>query len=209
MNNPKTHAPHHTYEAILARIHGHARFITWFKRGLFVISIGLFLALIIWPLLNPVHEGLELKFSSLKQGKEGVTQMIKPMITGLDNQNHPYTIQAKRAIQIDKNTVKLEEIEGNFERGQEEWINVIAPYGYVMIDQNLAELEGGVMILTNDGYELRTRKVSIKFDENRIFSKTSLEGQGPLGILYANGFGINGTKKRLRFKGPVKLVIYP
>ena len=45
------------------------------------------------------------------------------------------------------------------------------------------ELDGGVNIFSDEGYEFRTERAEIDIDANTAWGDQPIEGQGPLGIL--------------------------
>ena len=71
------------------------------------------------------------------------------------------------------------------------------------------ELDGGVNIFSDEGYEFRTERAEIDIDANTAWGDQPIEGHGPLGILNADTFRLDNATGLLLFEGSVRMIVYP
>ena len=128
---------------------------------------------------------------------------------GVDKKNQPFSLQADYAVPETVDKVKLKTINADksFESGA--WIAVVSDEGFYYESKKAADLEGGVTMFTDSGYEMTSQSAHIAMEEGEIYSEERTYIQGPLGTLEAAGFIMKGKGDSIHFYGGVYIVSYP
>ncbi len=93
-------------------------------------------------------------------------------------------------------------------------LDITARTGRVDQDAGVARLEGGVEILSSNGYRLRTKAVTANLEKTGIRTDNRVTGEGPLGRFEAGRMILTGDETGrmshvLVFKNGVKLIYDP
>jgi lipopolysaccharide export system protein LptC len=202
------------YQEDRARVMKSARVYSRFVRTLkFVLPISAFalvLATLLFALLYDADDSLTFSFTSVEQVDNDL-RMVNPRFSGLDNENRPFLVTAGSATQDATNprTVTLEALEADLALSADTWVNLSAAVGRLDTEEETLVLEGDISLFTDAGYEFHTDRATVMLGERRVISDTEVVGQGPLGILRADGFEAENAGQTLRFTGNVSMRIYP
>ena len=110
--------------------------------------------------------------------------MIKPRLTGTDGKGNPFVITADAAIQDAKNPkrARLQNVEADLSLDKKAGSTPTPPSGVVDMRAGSLELDGGIDVFSDSGYELHTsprRRRSQQTDRAR--RSATVTGQGPAG----------------------------
>lgn len=202
-----------------ARAHVHdteryTRFVVQAKRGLLVAS-GLLLALVLAYALQPRQQNgkhIAMIFQRLGIVNNDLA-MIKPRLSGADDEGDPYVVTADVAIQdhLNARRASLKNIEGDVTLKGGKWINATAPTGFLDAthpsDQTLS-LTGPVAVYSDDGYEIHTVAADVAMGSGLITGNRTVMGQGPLGTFRADRFKVDRENKLVYLYGNVRMTIY-
>ncbi len=177
-----------------------------FLLGLFVvILVGL---IFLYPVFKK-NSDVRIAFTGTeKVATPPPTQMVNASFHGFDNNNQPYNVTAKTALQIDENHIVLDQINSDITLNNGVWLAVQAKTGKLKIKQQLLELNGNVEMFNDDGYELRTDYINIDISKKIAVTNEPVNGQGPLGILRSQGATFDGNKSTTTFDGRVFVTLY-
>lgn len=185
-------------------------YVRFSKFTLLGVAFLLLLSIVITPLWRAEGEGMRLVFTTMEKMDPKEPEMLNPKFQGVDENNQPFTITADRATQIDSNTVRLLRINADLAAEQgTRWLNVIANEALYHLDRKTITLTGNVQLFEDQGYELHTQEVLVDINAKTATSTTTFSGQGPAGMINAQGFYIANAGAVMQFSGPVTVTLYP
>src|SRR5262249_17499807 len=158
------------------------RFVASAKLLLGTLVIVLTCAILFYPILKK-NSGLQLKLTAIsKADKPPPTQMVNANFHGFDDNNQPYNVTARTALQTDEDNVVLDKVNGDIALNSGTWLTVSANKGNLKIQERLLDLQGSVEMFNDEGYELRTDVINIDIGRKIAVTNHPVNGQGPLGI---------------------------
>lgn len=137
--------------------------------------------------------------------------MKNPRFHGLDSRDHPYSVFAETARQVNPQEVQLEGINADITTDDSSWASMVGEFGVYYIEREYLQLIGDAGIFVTDSklqsYDIKTLDVSVDVGAGVISSSSEVRAKGEIGDLYARGFEASAQNQKISFKGPVKLVI--
>jgi lipopolysaccharide export system protein LptC len=135
--------------------------------------------------------------------------MVKPRLSGQDNDGNPFVITADAAVQDAKNPkrAQLKKVEADLSMGAKGWLNVNAASGMVDMNAGMLQLSGGINVFSDDGYELHTASAFVDIKQGLMHGTEEVTGQGPGGTLRADQFQLDRNNKLLILTGHVQMTI--
>ena len=132
--------------------------------------------------------------------------MIKPRLTGADGNGNPFVITAEAAIQDAKNPkrARLKKLEADLQLDNHGWVNASAAGGFVDMAAGSLELNGGISLFSDAGYELHSQSASLDLNKWVVHGHQEVTGQGPLGTLRADQFHFDRASNHLVLEGHVQ-----
>ena len=132
--------------------------------------------------------------------------MMKPRLTGTDAKGNPFVITADRAVQDAHNPKKatLTNLEADLALDKKSWLNARAKGGMVYMAAGKLELNGGIDVFTDTGYELHTASASMDLKQSIIHGHNPVTGQGPDGTMRADEFHADRATDLLVLSGHVR-----
>ncbi len=191
---------------------GHySRFVGLMKWLLPLSAVALALLVVVWPYLGEQDRGLPLSFAAIKSSISDKLFMTNARFLGTDDRNQPYTVTADKVIQqtSDQDLVQFVNPKADIQLDDGSWVALTAKRGVLRQSAELLSLDGGVNIFSDAGFEFRTDRARVDLRTKIASGDAPVEGQGPLGVLNATGFTLDRGGRTIRFKGRVKLVVYP
>jgi lipopolysaccharide export system protein LptC len=191
--------------------HAHTLFVRRLKKGLLAAAGVMFLALVIWPLAEKLKSGGDSRISwaYIEQRESGETAMINPHFQGLDKRNRPYNITADKAIQVDDVTVELQKMHADMITDNNGWYSLTAKEGRLALERKTMDVLGDVTILSHDGIDLRTEALHVNVGLGTVSGIEPVVIKHPSGTLNAHGISMEKEARKIRFDGPVSLIVYP
>ncbi len=186
----------------------HKTLIDKLKLLIFTIITILVLSIIIWPLTDYGKKGLTLKFERRGNiGDEPV--MIKPRLHGVNDDNQQYNVSAEKAVQLDKKTVELYEVDADIYLKNGQWLNITANKGLYDAQIREVDLNGNVNIFLDNGYEVSTEASKVYLKKGRVEGNKPVTVNSPMGVIKANKFVVYNQMDSVKFIGNVHLKAYP
>jgi len=192
----------------MALMGNYTRFVAVSKRSLWLL-VTVMVGLVVWIASDNTGEnGARIVFSNIP--KSGILQnfMSRPHYQGIDVRGRPYTVMADRAVQVDKDSVSLENIRADMVLSNGVWIALNAGFGVLNLQTKMLELSKGIDVFYDGGYEFRTEHAHIDIQQGSAYGDVPIEGQGGLGTLEASGFNVGDRGVSIEFTGNVKMTIY-
>jgi len=175
-----------------------------------VMALVLIAVLVGWPGRDGGEGNLTLSFVNLGGSDESL-RMISPRYVGTDSHGQPFVITADAAAQNenDQDVITLDAVEADVTLEDGRWLVLQSPTGVYNRREETLHLSEWVNIYSDDGHQFNARDVQLDLAEGLASSGKPVHGQGPMGLLDAQGFKILDGGKRTRFEGGVKLSIDP
>jgi lipopolysaccharide export system protein LptC len=191
----------------LATIRRYSLFVTVMKGALPVAALALGVAVLVYTLQPRDANRMALTFE--RMGKiENDLAMVKPRLTGVDDDGFPFVVTAQSAVQDERGSdrVRLEDVTAEITL-KEGKLHVEAARGLVDTRQHLLDVSGGIRLTSEDGYDARTPAAKADLRAGTVRGENGIQATGAFGRITADRFSMNRTTRQLRFTGNVRMVL--
>lgn len=188
----------------------YTRFVTVMRRILPMLALAILGVVLAYALYPRDKDRVSLSYEQVR-GVDGGLTMKRPRLSGTDVSGNPYLITADTATQEKKDAqrVSLVRVDAKLQFDGSRWANAKAGKGFVDIDAETLHLSDGIVLVTDDGYSLRTGRAWADLERNVVFGDMRVWGSGPLGAIEADTFLIDRGKRHVTLKGHVHTTLYP
>lgn len=185
----------------------YTQFVGVMKRALPVAAFAVISAVLAYFFVARQPARVNLGYEKLGHVENDLS-MVKPRLTGQDGKGNPFVITAETAVQDAKNPkrVRLTKVEADMTQGAG-WINADAASGTADMNAGLLQLDGGINVFSDQGYELHTKSAFVDLKKSVIHGHDPVTGQGPLGDIRADEFHFDRDAKLLTLNGNVRMTI--
>jgi lipopolysaccharide export system protein LptC len=157
----------------------YSKFVSLMKR---LLSLGAFLiiaAVLAFFFVQRQPRQLTMSYEMLGRVENDLA-MVKPRLTGADAKGNPFVITADMAVQDAKNAKKasLKNLEADLALDRTSWINARARAGMVDMAAGRLELNGGIDLFTDTGYELHSASASMNLKQSVVHGHQEVTGRG-------------------------------
>lgn len=180
--------------------------VTWSKRILPVLALGLLGTVAIWPELERQTDAARLAIRRLG-AVEGHGRVLDARYQSVDEKGRPYTITAAVAVQAGPRRVNLTMPKGDVTMQNGAWLLVHSRQGVYLQHAGQLDLSGDVTLYRDDGTILRAPTASIDLKRGAATSADTVSAEGPFGTLDAKGFALVDKAGMIQFTGPARLVL--
>ncbi len=187
-----------------------SRFVGAMRVALPLLALAVVVLVAIWPQFGRRQEGFRLLFSQLNVAQEALT-MSNARYRGTDSRNQPFSITAETATQDPRNAklIALDKLTADMTLEDGSWLSMSADSGLYEQDAQRLTLQGNVNIFSDRGYEFHALTAEIDLAAGSVASDERVWGQGPLGLLRANGLRVFDKGARIRFIEGVHTTLFP
>jgi lipopolysaccharide export system protein LptC len=135
--------------------------------------------------------------------------MLKPRLTGVDNDGLPFVVTAARAIQEARGSdrVRMEEVAADISLKDGTALHVTAVKGVVDTKTHVLEVSGGMRLTSKTGYDARTQSAVADLRVGTVHGEHGIEADGSFGHITADRFALNRGTRQLSFSGNVHMVL--
>lgn len=184
----------------------YSQFVALMKRALPISAAAVLAAVLVYSFIPRQPDQVKLTFES-RGVFENDLSMIKPRLTGTDDDGNPFVVTAEIAIQDPKNVHRgrMKGIEADMTLDNGRWMNAIATEGTFNMDAGTLNLRKSIAVYTDDGYELHTASVDIEMKTGRFHGPVTVTGHGPFGTMRADRFEVDHKKQLLHLFGNVHM----
>ena len=189
----------------------YTRFVGLMRLLLPISAIVLATTVVVWPYFNVTDTGTVVDIATLNLPSEDRPTMANARFLGTDNKGQPFTVTAATAWQEQgyDELIYMEDLQGDMMLDSGMWATIYADRGiYDQVGQLLV-VESNVNVFTDEGYELHSDYALIDLDQGIAEGHMPMNGQGPAGLIDAQGFRITDNGDKLFFEGRVYLTLYP
>ncbi len=184
-------------------------FVKVMKGALPMAALALGVVVLIY-VLQPRETGrMALTFERMGR-VEGDLAMVKPRLSGTDDDGLPYLVTAASAAQEERgsNRVRLETVVADISLKDGTALHVTATKGIVDTKLHLLDVSGGIRVTSQDGYDARTESAKADLKAGTLHGESHIVAQGKLGRITAERFALDRETRQLRFSGNVQMLIY-
>ena len=207
---PVLHTPRHDWSA-RARTTAlealrYTQFVGFMKRALPVAAFAVISAVVAYFIFARQPAKVTMGYEKLSHVQDDLA-MVKPHLTGQDARGNPFVITADTAVQDPKNPkrVSLIKVEADLATDKDGWINANAARGMADMAADNLELNGGINVFSDQGYELHTASASVDLKRGIVHGHEEVTGHGPMGDLRADQFHFDRDAKILTLDGHVHM----
>jgi lipopolysaccharide export system protein LptC len=183
-------------------------FVKFMKGALPMAALALGIAVLVYA-LQPRDTGrLAMTFERLGRVDNDLA-MIKPRLSGVDDEGMPFVLTASRAIQETRGSdrIRLEDVAAEVSLKDGTPLHVTAAKGVVDTKTHVLEVSGGMRLLSADGYDVRTATAVADLKAGTVHGERGIDARGSFGHITAQRFALNRESRQLRFSGNVQMVI--
>ncbi len=174
--------------------------IRFWRRALPVVIALVVAVLVAWI----AGRSLLIKATAPKPPQATGLKMVNPRFYGRDNGNHAFVLGAAEAAR-DSSTgksVSLQAPDLTMDAGSPQPTTVKAAQGVYREDERQLALKGQVQ-LKSGGYVFTTPNATVDTSKGAVYGKAGVTGQGPLGKVTAESYGVYDRGHRVIMKGDV------
>lgn len=188
---------------------GYSRFVKSTKILLPLFALGLVGLIIAWPHLNG-DDTLKIGFASVNLSDDADPGMDNARYMGMDEKHQPYTVTADLARIVGKggDIIDLELPKADLTLKDGTWLVLTAKAGRYMRKPATLDLNGGVNLFHDTGYEITTGQLIVDLKAGSAEGNTPLSGHGPFGEIKAQGLKLIDKGRVIHFTGPAQIILY-
>ncbi len=174
--------------------------IRFFRRALPVVIVLIAGVLVAWI----AGRSLFIKATAPKPPQATGLRMLNPKFYGRDSANHAFVLGATEAARDNSTgkSVALAAPNLTLDAGGARPTTVQANKGVYLEDQRQLALSGQVEVKSG-GYMFTTPNATVDTSKGAVYGKSGVQGQGPMGRVTANSYGVYDRGKRVIMKGDV------
>ena len=174
--------------------------IRFWRRALPVVIALIAVVLVAWI----GGRSLFIKATQPKPPQAAGLRMLNPRFYGRDNANHAFVLGAAEAARDSRTgrAVTLAAPNLTLDAGGPQSTQVQAEQGVYHEDQRQLTLSGKVQVQSG-GYSFNTHNATVDTAKGAVYGASGVEGQGPLGRVTANSYGVYDRGRRVIMKGDV------
>ena len=188
---------------------GYTRRVTFIRRAAPLVAVIIVAAVVFWP-QEDAPDPFTLS-SVEKEIEPEVLRMVNPSYSGMTGQGDAFQVRADVARQArsDPAQIELDAIEANLSSQSLGDVVIRAAGGHFHTVNETLALQGRTVFSSSAGYTLSAGALFVNFGEGNARSHAPVVADMPQGHLTASGFELLDGGDRLRFMGPVRLVVLP
>ena len=181
----------------------YSRRVALLKRVLPMIGGALLLLVAAWPRLSPLLDSVRLGFAAIDLREARELKMLDPRYAGIDRLNRPYVVTAAvgRQVPNHNNLMSLEQPRAVMTVHGGAKVVLTAATGIYQSQTQLLDLFGGVTLTHQNGTRFVTRRAHADFSDNTAAGHDPIEGHGPAGDIWGQGFRILDKGDTIIFTG--------
>lgn len=187
-----------------------SRFVRVMKVALPLAAVAMVMMVIAWPQMRQQDPGFRISYTSVDAGRVDPSMAIA-RFHGTDRDKRPFRVTADTATQDpnERGKVLLDHLTADLTTKDGTWLSLSALSGIYWESRRRLSLSGDLAMFTERGYEFHGHSAEIDFTAGTLSSDQKVWGQGPFGLLNANGLRILESGDRILFLNGVQTTFYP
>lgn len=190
--------------------HFYDHLVAWMRLGFALVALGLTVLVVLWPNIQDEEVSFTLSYEDTTTTSDQI-RMVNLRYVGTDLGDKRFEIVADRGIQSSPEapSIRLEGIRASVDMSEDRRAEVQSGGGTFFVEQNLLEMDGGVVMTTTDGYRFTAGTARLNLDNRHASSEEQISGSGPLGSFKADSFQIRVDERLVIFEGHIQMRLYP
>jgi lipopolysaccharide export system protein LptC len=187
----------------------YSRYVAILKRVLPAIGVALLLLVAAWPRLAPLLDSVRFGFPAIDLREARELKMLNPRYAGIDRYNRPYIVTAAigRQVPNHSNLMSLEQPRARLTAHSGAKVVLTAATGIYQSQAQLLDLFGKVTLTHQNGTRFVTREAHADFSDNTAAGDNPIEGHGPSGDVWGQGFRVLDKGDTIIFTGRSHVVL--
>jgi len=189
-----------------------SRIVTTMKYVLPGLAFAMLILVAIWPKLSPEEDRFRIDLAAVGPAGGSKPQVLNPRLQGIDSEKRPFQIVADLGSRIEAEgggeIYDLTNPKADIVLKDGSWIALNANDGKFHSASNVLFLTGDVNLFHDQGYEFQTSAARVNLRYSTASGDAPVNGQGPFGILNAEGFRVLESGDRIVFLGPANLTVF-
>ena len=184
--------------------------VAWSRRGFALTALGLAIFVVLWPTLQDEEVSFTLSYEDTTTTTDQI-RMEDLHYVGTDLGDRRFEISADKGVQSSPEapSIRLEGIRASLDMADDRQAEIRSGGGTFYVEENLLEMDGGVVMTTSDGYRFTAGAARFNLDSYKADSDEQISGQGPLGSFKADSFEIRVDERLVIFEGHIQMRLYP
>jgi lipopolysaccharide export system protein LptC len=190
-----------------ARAHRHSRLVALLKFGLPAAAVLAVLVIVgLFAISSISFPSIGIGFTRIEDGK---LVMDNPHLNGLDSNQRPYKLSAKRAVQDSDHPthITLEEIEAQLPLGGDKFAVVTAGIGFYDADSKTLRLGNKVTVDTEDGMSVKLEDADIDIGTGVLRTQKPAIVDTGRAVVSSDTLSVEDKGKRIVFEKRVRMTI--
>ena len=191
---------------------GRSRIVSTMKYLLPGIAFALLVLVAVWPRLLPDEDHFRIDLEAVGPAGGAKPQVLNPRLQGIDSAARPFQIAADFGARGDVEgggkIYDLTNPKADIVLADGSWVALTANDGRFEAKTNTLHLTGDVNVFHDQGYEFTTTAAQVDLVTSTASGDQPVDGQGPFGVLNAEGFRIFDSGDRVLFLGPARLTVF-
>jgi lipopolysaccharide export system protein LptC len=187
----------------------YSQFVGLMKRALPIAAAAIVAAVLVYSFLPRPSDRITVTAERTGWLKNDLA-MVKPKLTGADNDGNPFVVTAEVAVQEPKNLHRahMKKIEADITMNDGHWINATADTGFFDMDVGTLNLVSNIAVFSDSGYEVHTSRLDIDMKKGLYHGPDAVTGHGPSGAFRADRFAMERRQQLLHLIGNVHTTFY-
>ncbi|MSP95176.1 MAG: LPS export ABC transporter periplasmic protein LptC [Alphaproteobacteria bacterium] len=183
-------------------------FVKFMKGALPIGALALAISVLLYALQPRETARLALTFEQLDE-IEGDRTMLRPKLTGTDDDGLPFMVSAATAVQdeIAADTVRLEDVVADITLSDGTNLRVTAGKGVVDTKTRKLDISDGIRFTSAEGYDARTSSATADLRSGTVRGDNPIEADGKFGHITAERFALDRDTRQLLFSGNVRMLL--
>ncbi|HCP01162.1 MAG TPA: hypothetical protein DIT35_06690, partial [Rhodospirillaceae bacterium] len=164
-----------------------------------------------WPRLAPDEDSFRINLEVVGPAGGAKPQVLNPRLQGIDAAARPFQVTADFGARSDSvnggEVYDLTHPKADIVLADGSWVALTANDGRFEAKTNTLHLAGDVNLFHDQGYEFVTTVAQVDLITSTASGDAPIIGQGPFGILDAEGFRIFDSGERVLFLGHARLTV--
>ncbi len=175
------------------------------------VAVALLLLALAWPQLTPEEDDFKLDIAAVGPQGGDKPQVLNPRLLGVDEQTRPFQITAEMGSRLDDKegleVYQLDQPSADIILEDGSWVALNALDGVFERVGQMLYLSGGVNLFHDSGYEFATESAQVNLTDRSAEGDEPVHGQGPFGVIDAEGFRVLERGDVIIFTGRAEMTI--
>ena len=191
---------------------GRSRIVSTMMDVLPGIAFALLVLVAVWPRLLPDEDRFRIDLEAVGPAGGAKPQVLNPRLQGIDSAARPFQVTADFGARGDVEgggeIYDLTNPKADIVLADGSWVALTANDGRFEAKTNTLHLTGDVNLFHDQGYEFTTTAAQVDLVTSTASGDEPVDGQGPFGVLNAEGFRVFDSGDRVLFLGPARLTVF-